>query len=67
MPAGGIPPPPDCGLEMGDEVAEGPPMARLTGCSAAYLNCLEFELVTGLGGRIPPFEELMLREDGPEL
>lgn len=50
---------------MGDEVAEGLPMARLTGCSvaaaaaaapAAYLN-LEFALETGLGGRPPPFRD----------
>lgn len=52
----------DWGLEMGDEVADGLPMAKLTGCSVAaaeaYLN-LEFALETGLGGR--PFPAL---EDG---
>ena len=61
---GGIP---DWGLEIGDDVAEGLPMARFTGCSAAeataaeafmaYLN-LAFALDTGLAERplLPPVE-----------
>lgn len=61
---GGIP---DWGLEIGDDVAEGLPMARFTGCSAAeataaeafmaYLN-LAFALDTGLAERplLPPAE-----------